>query len=66
MKVTILAYVIFLTFMAISWFTNLGKLIDCNFEQPYKAEIIHSVGIFPIVACVTAWVDIDDTPEVKE
>lgn len=42
----------------IGWFMNLYKLSQCDFEYPYKAEIIHSVGIVPMVGAVTGWLDL--------
>lgn len=45
-------------FIAVSWIVNINKLIDCDFEAPYKAEVIHSIGLVPIISVVTAWVDV--------
>lgn len=39
------------------WVKNLVKLTNCDFEAPYKAEIIHTVGIVPVVGAVTGWMD---------
>lgn len=38
---------------------NVGKLIGSDFKEPYKAEIIRSVGIFvPIVGIPVGYMDI--------
>ncbi|MDK9709202.1 MAG: hypothetical protein OEL83_19335 [Desulforhopalus sp.] len=36
---------------------NFIKLISCDFEAPYKAEIIHGIGIVPAVGGITGWLD---------
>ena len=45
-----------------AWVTNLVKLTDCDFQAPYKCEVIHGVGIIPPVAVVTAWFSSDKAP----
>lgn len=42
----------------IGWVKNIIKLAECDFEAPYKAEVIHAVGIVPIVGAVTGYIDI--------
>ncbi len=42
----------------IGWVKNLIKLAECDFEAPYKAEIIHGVGLIPPVGAVTGWLDV--------
>jgi len=44
--------------VAIGWVKNIIKLSDCDFEDPYKAEIIHAVGIIPPIGAVTGWIDV--------
>lgn len=45
---------------AIGWVMNLYKLTKCDFEAPYKCEVIRAVGLIPIVGCFTGWMDIED------
>jgi len=40
------------------WIKNVIKLSECDFEGPYKCEIIHAVGIIPPVGAITGWIDI--------
>lgn len=40
------------------WVKNLIKLSECDFEAPYKAEVIHAIGIIPPVGMVTGWLDL--------
>jgi hypothetical protein len=37
---------------------NLIKLTECDFEAPYKAEVIHTVGLIPPVGMITGWLDV--------
>jgi len=53
-----LAIIIVWLAIGVSWIVNLTKLIKCDFQQPYKAEVVRLVGIIPPVAIVTAWVDV--------
>lgn len=41
----------------VGWVKNLIKLADCDFEPSYKAEVIHAVGIIPVVGIFTGWMD---------
>ena len=43
------------------YIANIYKLTDCDFDKPYKAEVIRVVGIVvPPVGCVTGFIDIDE------
>lgn len=45
----------------LGWCMNLYKLTQCDFEAPYKAEVIRSVGVgVPFVGIVTGYIDIED------
>jgi hypothetical protein len=61
-----LLFIFLFLFICVSWIKNLLMLIDCDFEAPYKAEVVHTIGLIPPAAMVTAWIDIDDTPKGKE
>lgn len=50
--------IVILLVMAIGWVKNLMKLADCDFEAPYKAEVIYSIGVIPLVGMVTGWLDL--------
>jgi len=56
-----------LAFMAIlvlfvigSWIGNFVKLLDCDFQSDYKCEVVHTIGIVPMLAPFTVWVDSDE------
>ncbi len=39
----------------IAWIVNLVKLLGCDFEAPYKDEIIHLIGLVPGASMITCW-----------
>ena len=39
------------------WVKNVIKLTDCDFEAPYKAEIIHGLGVIPPIGAITGWMN---------
>ncbi len=39
-----LALFVFL-FLVVTWFINLGQLFSCDFQAPYKCEVVHAVGV---------------------
>ena len=42
--------------MIIAWFVNLVQFFMCDFESPFKEEIIHAFGIFmPPISVITVW-----------
>jgi len=58
--ITNLLIVVAIFVLVISWGANLYKLTQCDFKAPYKAEVLHTIGIIPIVAPFVVWVD--DSP----
>ncbi len=43
----------------VSFGVNIYQFCKCDFEPPYKAEIVHGAGIvFPPAAMVTVWVPV--------
>ena len=44
----------------IGWVKNISKLIDCDFEAPYKTEVIRTVSLIPVVGGVTGWMTIGE------
>ena len=41
----------------IGWVKNLIKLTECDFESPYKAEVIHTLGLIPVIGIFTGYMD---------
>jgi len=61
MKTVFTLNIILLVWFLGSWFTNLYKLVNCDWEAPYKDEVVHGIGV-PIapVSFVTCWFDFSD------
>jgi hypothetical protein len=55
MKKFSIIVLLFYLYTIIAWIVNLVKLLNCNFEEPWKDEIIHGIGLAPPVAWVTCW-----------
>lgn len=42
----------------ISWCVNLYKLTQCDFQKPWKGEIIHTIGVvIPPASIITVWLN---------
>jgi hypothetical protein len=44
--------------LVVGWVKNIIKLAQCDFEAPYKCEVVHSLGVIPIAGAVTGWIDV--------
>lgn len=62
---TELMVVLTIMIVVISWTVNAVRLVSCDFEAPYKAEVLHTIGLIPIIAPITVWVD-DSPPEAEQ
>lgn len=51
-----------LLFVAIAtgWGLNMYKFVKCDFEAPYKAEILRGIGIIPPIGAIMGWIHIED------
>lgn len=58
MRTILLIQLCLIILVGTGWVKNLIKLSDCDFKAPYKAEIIHGVGILPPVGMVTGWLNL--------
>ena len=56
-KILLIAYIILLSIALIGWISNIIKLSNCDFEEPYRAEVMHTVGLIPIVGAFTGYMD---------
>jgi hypothetical protein len=45
------------TVCIIGYGKNIYKLTQCDFREPYKAEVLHTVGLLPIVGIFTGYMD---------
>lgn len=60
MREIILIKIAILLIIGTGWIMNILKLVDCDFEKPYKCEILHGIGLVPPIGMVTGWIN---TPE---
>ena len=43
-----------------AWIVNINKFSQCDFESPYKCEMVHAIGLVPIAATITAWFSFEE------
>ena len=53
-----LVFLIFALVFIAGWVQNIYKLTECDFEAPYTAEIIHGIGVIPVIGAITGWIDV--------
>jgi hypothetical protein len=47
-------------FVASCWCINVVKLTECDFEAPYRCEVVHLIGLVGPASIVTVWMETDD------
>lgn len=59
--VFVLAIIALVLLGPVGWIKNLSKLANCDFEAPYKTEVIRAVGV-PIVpvGVIAGYMDIGE------
>lgn len=58
-------WMVFLLYVFIAWIGNFVRLVNCDWQAPYKDEAIYGIAavtFFP--SAVTVWMDL--TPETSE
>lgn len=60
MKLKIIFLICFMIVFWTGWGMNIYKLVKCDFETPYKTEIIRGIAIIPPVGAVAGWMDIGE------
>jgi hypothetical protein len=58
-KIVILGVILFLV-AGVGWGKNIIKLSNCDFQPPYRAEVIHTMGLIPLIGAVTGWLDLGE------
>ena len=53
-----IAALLVLALATTGWVKNIIKLSECDFEAPYKAEVVYGIGVIPMVGMVTGWLDV--------
>ena len=44
---------------ALAWVVNAVKFVNCDFDAPYRCEVLHGIGLVPLLAPVFVWADSD-------
>ena len=58
MKTIFAIQIAILLVVGAGWVKNIIKLSNCDFQAPYKAEVIYGIGLIPPVGMVTGWLDV--------
>lgn len=58
MKGILIFQVLLLIVVLGGWSVNLYKLTQCDWESPYKAEVLRTAGLVPPIGAVVAWIDL--------
>ena len=56
-EVVVVLQIVLALAIGTGWVKNIIKLSNCDFEAPYKAEVIHAIGIIPPVGAIVGWMD---------
>lgn len=64
--ILILIVMVILVLPGIGYVANIVKLCKCDFETPFKAEVIRGIGVFVFpVGVITGYLTIKDGKETK-
>jgi len=51
--------VIITLLLSVGWVMNIVSLANCDFKAPYKAEVVHVIGVvLPLVGGIVGWMDL--------
>jgi hypothetical protein len=53
-----LAALVVVVVVAVGWVKNVIKLWHCDFNAPYKCEVVHGFGLMPPIGAITGWIDV--------
>ena len=59
----LIVWFILLVVIGSGWVKNIVKLTKCDFEAPYKTEIIRCAGLIPPVGAIVGWMSIGEEIE---
>lgn len=52
--------------LIVGYIKDIVKLVKCDFEAPYKAEVIYGVGAVTGLGAIIGYIDIPDGKKVEE
>jgi len=56
-----LMWLVFILVCGVGWVMNVYKLTQCDFETPYKTEVIRVVStVVPVIGGFTGWMEIGE------
>lgn len=59
--IVIAVFLILFVVLGVGWVKNFISFVQCDFDAPYKAEVLRGVGIFiPIIGAIEGYIDIQD------
>jgi hypothetical protein len=59
--VTIALYLVISIFACAGWVLNLAKFVQCDFDTPFKTEIVRGTGVVvPVIGAVVGYMDIGE------
>ena len=57
MKIMPLIWLCIALLFGTGWVKNIIKLSECDFEAPYKCEVMYSIGLIPTFGAIIGWLD---------
>jgi hypothetical protein len=52
----VIPLVAFFVSLPLAWCVNIYKLVQCDFEESYRGEIVHTIGVcIPPASLITVW-----------
>ena len=60
MKTMMVVSLFVVVFATVGWIANIVKLTGCDFEAPYKCEVMRSIGIVPVIGAVMGYITLDE------
>ena len=42
-------------YFILCWIVNLVQLLSCNFDAPWRDEVVHAIGLLGPAAGITVW-----------
>lgn len=56
----VIFFVVIVVLAAFGYGLNIYKLTQTDFKQPYKEEIVRTIGLFPPIGIVIGYIDLED------
>ena len=60
MKAPLIVLVLILLVVGVGWIKNVVKLSELDFESPYQAEVLRTIGIIPPIGAVFGYLTFEE------